>query len=89
MTREQVHHLVTVARFAAVASAHEFRHDLERGVYSRQTLAIIAVMTFVTIVALARGEWALSIMTGAIAIWMSYLPARADRRWRDETRVDP
>ena len=89
MTREQVLNLVTVARFAAVETAHELRRDLERGVFSRGTLAIIAITLVVTIVAFVRGEIRLAVASVAFAALMTYAPARADRRWRDETRQDP
>ena len=78
----QARFVLEVARLAIVDLAHELRRDYERGVFSRQTLAVIGVSLGAAVVSGARGEWVPAGIGVAIAAWLTYLPAREDRRWR-------
>lgn len=78
--------LAFVARFTAVDLAHQLRRDLKRGVFSRQTLGLIGVATAVAVFALGQGAWSVAVLSLLLAGFFTYGPARADRRWRDDSR---
>ncbi|MXV61300.1 hypothetical protein GS429_04315 [Natronorubrum sp. JWXQ-INN-674] len=82
-------YLVDVARFTAVDLAHELRRDYERGVFSKQTLAMIGGSSAVAVAAIAKGAFAIGVVALLTAGLFTYQPAQADRRWRDERRDDP
>ena len=80
-------YLIDVARFAVVDLAHELRMDYERGVFSRQTLAIIGGSSTVAIASIVTAEYGLGISALFFAAFVTWSSARADRRWRDERRT--
>ncbi|ELY86746.1 hypothetical protein [Natrinema altunense] len=80
--------LAFVARFTAVDLAHQLRRDLERRVFSKQTLGLIGVAIAVAAFALGQGTWSIAALAILLAGFFTYGPARADRRWRDDRR-DP
>lgn len=80
-------YLIDVARFAVVDLAHELRMDYERGVFSRQTLAIIGGSSTVAIASIATAAYGLGISALFFAAFFTWSTARADRRWRDERRT--
>ncbi|MXV62804.1 hypothetical protein GS429_12155 [Natronorubrum sp. JWXQ-INN-674] len=69
--------------------AHELRRDYERGVFDRQMLAIIGGSSTVAVAAIAKGAYSFGVIGLLTAALFIYQPAQADRRWRDERRVDP
>ncbi|WP_440769923.1 hypothetical protein [Natronorubrum sp. DTA28] len=81
--------LASVVRFAVVTAAHELRRDYERGVFSRQTLAMIGGAIAVAALAISTGGYGLGVMSLLFAAFFTWSTARADRRWRDERRDDP
>ncbi len=78
--------LVDSARFTAVTVAHELRRDYERGVFSRQTLGAIGGTIAIALVTLGSGDWSLTVFLVSLAAMLTYVPTRADRRWRDDRR---
>ncbi|SEH14649.1 hypothetical protein SAMN04487967_1703 [Natronorubrum sediminis] len=82
-------YLADAVRFTLVDLAHELRRDYERGVFSRQTLAMVGLSGAGALFSLGRGQWGLSLSLVGFAALITYSPARADRRWRDRRRNDP
>ncbi len=78
--------LTYAARFTAVTVAHELRRDYERGVFSRGTLGAIGGTIAIALVTLGSGDWSLTVILVSLAAVFTYVPARADRRWRDDWR---
>ncbi|SIS14608.1 hypothetical protein [Natronorubrum thiooxidans] len=79
-------YLIDVARFTVVDLAHELRMDYERGVFSKQTLAIIGGSSAVAIASIAKAAYGLGLSALFFAAFFTWSTARADRRWRDERR---
>ncbi|WP_436347688.1 hypothetical protein [Natronorubrum sp. FCH18a] len=82
-------YLIDVARFTAVDLAHELRRDYERGVFPRETLAVIGGTSAIAVAAIAKGAYGLGLSGLLFAGFFTWSTARADRRWRDERRDDP
>ena len=87
--RTWANHSAIVVRVALVTVAHEFRRDLERGVYSRQTLVLAGFLFASGGFAAVHREWLVSPLSVGFGCWLLYGVARGDRRWRDDTRREP
>ncbi len=70
-----------VARFTAADLAHQLQRDLERGVFSRQTLRLIGVAIAVAVFALGQGGWSVAVLSLRLAGSFTYGPARATFRY--------
>ncbi|NGM69429.1 hypothetical protein G6M89_10485 [Natronolimnobius sp. AArcel1] len=82
MLADQLRYLSGVGRFGLVRVAYELRRDYERGVFSRQTLAMVGCFLAGGPILLHTGAVELAVVSVGLAAWMTYTVARADWRWR-------
>ncbi|ELZ12107.1 hypothetical protein C478_10923 [Natrinema thermotolerans DSM 11552] len=65
--------------------AHQLRRDLERDVFSRQTLGLIGVAIVVAVFAFGQGEWSVAVLSLLLTGFFTYGPGRAIFCYFDST----